>query len=241
MSDHAGGSSAKRFRFSAARAAIAIAASGVTFAVLLPFDPAIFFWCDRAIQPASGGTAAQLLDGLRNYSQLLSVVTICIVIAAFDRRRTRVLMAVLVAQLLAMLVFNGVKYSVARHRPESAVINLSVNQAHVGDLRVGWTWIGWQPINSNRAAQSFPSGHTAAAFALTGVLAFYYSRIAWMLWILAAGCGFSRVIEHQHWLTDCVAGALIGYLAAVAALSIAQRLGGGAGQPIGPSRISGRG
>lgn len=237
MSDHTGGTSAKRFRFSATRAAIAIAAAGIGFAVLLPLDAGILARCNRTIQPESGGTAAQVLDGFRNYSQLLSVVTICIVIAAFDRRRRRIIIAILVAQALANVVYNGVKYTVARHRPASAMVNL----APFEDLRIYETWIGWQPINKDRAEQSFPSGHTAAAFALTGVLAFYYSRIAWMLWILAAGCGMSRVIELQHWPTDCVAGALIGYLMAVAAMTIAQRLGGAAGQPIGPSRISGRG
>jgi membrane-associated phospholipid phosphatase len=143
----------------------------------------------------------------------------------------------LIAQVLANLTYNAVKHTVARHRPLSAVVSI----APFEDLKIDDTWLGWQPGNTVRATQSFPSGHTAAALALTGVLAFYYSRIAWMFWILALGCGVSRVLDLQHWLTDCVAGALIGYLAAIAALALTQQLFSGPRQAIGPSRIPSRG
>lgn len=57
---------------------------------------------------------------------------------------------------------------------------------------------------------SLPSGHTAAAFLVCGVVAFLYP-----LWLLPALCwaaliGLSRVLLGVHYMTDIVAGALLG-------------------------------
>lgn len=63
---------------------------------------------------------------------------------------------------------------------------------------------------------SFPSGHTTMAFALATSLANEIRR-PWAtagLLALAAGTGWSRVYENQHWLSDVAAGAMVGITAA---------------------------
>ncbi len=73
---------------------------------------------------------------------------------------------------------------------------------------------------------SFPSGHTASAFALFAALAFI-SR-AWpvklVCLLLACLAGYSRIYLLQHFLRDVHAGALLGVLAALVSQVIFDRL-----------------
>ncbi len=68
--------------------------------------------------------------------------------------------------------------------------------------------------------QAFPSAHTAAAFAAATVLAADLSDRhpgsgSWIypsMYSAATMAGLSRIIDEEHWLTDTLAGALIGVL-----------------------------
>ena len=62
--------------------------------------------------------------------------------------------------------------------------------------------------------QSFPSGHTATAFALSYGLGQFYPQARPLVWILAYGVGVNRVITVRHFLTDVIAGAWLGYMIA---------------------------
>lgn len=59
---------------------------------------------------------------------------------------------------------------------------------------------------------SFPSGHTLAAFACYGFFAFISTRniFKFTFFLLAFLVGYSRIYLSQHFLQDVVAGALIG-------------------------------
>ncbi len=63
---------------------------------------------------------------------------------------------------------------------------------------------------------SFPSGHTSAAFAMAFALAFWFAkpRLSAFVLLMAIGVGFSRIYLQQHFLEDIVGGALVGAVAA---------------------------
>jgi membrane-associated phospholipid phosphatase len=72
---------------------------------------------------------------------------------------------------------------------------------------------------------SFPSGHTATAFALAAILwPAFRSPVARVLLVLA-GClvGLSRVMTGAHWVSDALAGGALGWLLGQLSLELARR------------------
>jgi membrane-associated phospholipid phosphatase len=96
------------------------------------------------------------------------------------------------AFVISGLAASAIKMAVGRQRPLSTVNPTS---------------FGHSGLNS-----SFPSGHTTVAFAAATVVAEQYPRwyIAAPLYAGAAGVGFSRMYANKHWMSDVVAGAMLG-------------------------------
>lgn len=59
---------------------------------------------------------------------------------------------------------------------------------------------------------SFPSGHTITAFAIAQSLSAFYPSWSPFLLLFAANIAVSRVILGMHFLTDVLAGSLLGVL-----------------------------
>jgi membrane-associated phospholipid phosphatase len=59
-----------------------------------------------------------------------------------------------------------------------------------------------------------PSSHTVVAFAAAGILARLFPRAAPVWYLLAAGCGLSRVAAGAHYLSDITAAAILGWATA---------------------------
>ena len=74
----------------------------------------------------------------------------------------------------------------------------------------GAFFVGFPCFPASYAQASFPSGHTATAFALATVLSLWYPRwtAAWLA--LATFVGWSRVGLGSHFPSDVVAGAVLG-------------------------------
>ena len=71
---------------------------------------------------------------------------------------------------------------------------------------------GFDFLHIDRALTSFPSGHTATAFALATAIIYFWPKMAFIVGIFATLIGISRVMIGAHYPSDVIAGALMGVL-----------------------------
>jgi undecaprenyl-diphosphatase len=67
---------------------------------------------------------------------------------------------------------------------------------------------------------SFPSGHTAAAFVMATMVTYFYPPYGHIAYVIAVMIGSSRVLLGVHFPTDILAGMVLGFASAYAALAI---------------------
>jgi undecaprenyl-diphosphatase len=65
---------------------------------------------------------------------------------------------------------------------------------------------------------SFPSGHTMTAFSIALVVSYFYPSLQWPLYFLAISIGLSRIVLGMHFLSDVLAGAVLGSALGIGAL-----------------------
>jgi len=70
----------------------------------------------------------------------------------------------------------------------------------------------WDERTWSGAGLAFPSSHTAVAFGGAAMLARLFPRARWVGYVLAAGCGVTRVFARAHFLSDTVFAAGLGWL-----------------------------
>lgn len=69
--------------------------------------------------------------------------------------------------------------------------------------------------SDNSSFESFPSGHTTVAFAAATVFAMEYKEtpiIPIIAYSAATSIGLSRIVQNQHWISDVLVGAALGFL-----------------------------
>ena len=103
------------------------------------------------------------------------------------------------AYLMAFVSVQILKQLTHRHRP------------YMDDPPNPYLWDGpFQPISNS----SFPSGHSANAFAIATVVATAYSKTIWVpivCYTLAGLTAASRVYQNDHWFSDVFVGSVVGF------------------------------
>ncbi len=161
---------------------------------LYALDSGVLLWIQQVLRGA--------LDPLMMFYTKLGNggmlwIVLCLLLLCFPKTRRAGFWG-LIAMLLGLLCTNVVlKHLVGRPRPYTAVEGLV-------------------PLLLSGDPNSFPSGHTCAAFAAAGVWARALPR-RWMGvtgLVLAALMGFSRLYVGVHYPTDVLAGLAVGLLCA---------------------------
>lgn len=120
-----------------------------------------------------------------------------LLITPFLARRPRLALEGLCAALCSTVLVHLLKPLVQMPRPAAVLDGITV-------------------IGPRLLAGAFPSGHTASAFTLLGLLCLSGMLRAWLPWIgfalLALLVGLSRILVGAHWPADVLAGAAIGWL-----------------------------
>ena len=192
------------------RALLALAVAGL-LAVLAaaPHDRAAAVW-SRSIK---GSTLHGAAGVMRHYGDFLDTLFYCGVMygvgAKMGWRRWRVYaLGAFLAACTAGSVANVVRVTTGRPRP------LAVE---------GRCWVG--PTLNSRM-QSFPSGHTATTFAMSGTLAALYPPLGIPALIGSAGIAWGCIVHASHYPTDVATSVCIGLMIAlVFADAVRRRLG----------------
>ena len=134
--------------------------------------------------------AAVLLSHIGSFRLGIITVGILLMLKKETRQIAYILFA---AALLSGILVYIIKEITARPRP---FIELGLTEADI-------------LIHTN-PYRSFPSGHTAAAFAVASVVAYYLKRWVIPAAIVACIAGFARIYLLVHYPSDVIAGAAIG-------------------------------
>lgn len=115
-----------------------------------------------------------------------------------------------------------------------AVRSLGVTFAAVAALK-----LALRRTRPDGGAYSFPSGHSAGAFAVAPVLARHFGRrVAVPAYVLAVMTGMGRLEDRRHYLSDVVFGAALGTAAGLAYSSAGSTTGKPVSMSLGLSRAT---
>jgi membrane-associated phospholipid phosphatase len=164
----------------------------VTLALGWLFDSRLFALSrEKPVRFATGG----FREMGQQFGEPVGISFLALAIWVLDPVRRRGLLGILLTALLAGLTASGAKVLIGRERPKASNGQTVVH---------GPRW-------PDEFDAGFPSGHTAAAFALTFGLIRLYPRGRYVFLFYATSCGISRVLSSAHFLTDAIAGGWLGW------------------------------
>lgn len=168
----------------------------------LPLDLPLARWIHAGRCPADLG---RLLHLSEVYAHGFGVTAILLTALVLDWRRRALFPRAIATVASAGLIANLLKMSLARARPHAFSLTGGV-----------WATFGrWLQLNHAASDfESFPSGHMAAAVALSAVLIWLYPRGRWLFVVFALLAGGQRLYSMAHFLSDVAWGAAVGSFAA---------------------------
>jgi membrane-associated phospholipid phosphatase len=74
-----------------------------------------------------------------------------------------------------------------------------------------WVFRDWSDHPFSSAGLATPSSHTMVAFGAATMMARMYPRARWVFYVIAWGCGVTRMLSRNHYVSDVTFGALLGW------------------------------
>ena len=185
------------------------------FDSFLNFDLSVFQW----IQSVQNEILDALMVGITTLGNGGAVFIAIGLALLFTKKYRKAGLAVLVA-LLVMLLCNDLflKEFFARPRPFNLLETDPQKYAFWGKSYI------FPELISKPTSFSFPSGHTASAFAAAIALLWHNRKFGFPVTIFATLMGFSRIYVEVDYCTDVIAGVVSGTICALAAVLIVKYL-----------------
>ena len=185
------------------------------FDSLLGFDLGVFQW----IQSIQNGFLDALMVGITTLGNAGAIFIVLGLVLLFTKKYRKAGLAVIVA-LLVMLLCSDLflKEFFARVRPFNLFESNPEKYAEWGAKYV------FPDIVYKPSSYSFPSGHTASAFAAAVALLWHNRKLGIPTVIFAAIMGFSRIYVQVHYCTDVIGGIVAGTICALIAVLIVKFL-----------------
>lgn len=193
--------------------------------------PALLPWSESIWKGVYGFIYALPLRGFFSVAKQVpvgpTITTIFLIIWVYDRPKRNTLLILLAALLISGAATHLLKHTLRRARPEYGMLMksderewiedyLEINPASRAKPEKGDQWLAFSlegPFFMGRF-NSFPSGHTSAAFALAAFLMIAYPKLNWLWLIWAVGCGLARIRFRMHYPEDVLFGAGLGWVTA---------------------------
>jgi membrane-associated phospholipid phosphatase len=168
-------------------------------------DPLHLVWGSNPPRPFSDDTLRELTS-LEQFGQVVSSIALIAAVALIDKAGKPKALALALACGITAAISHLLKDLIGRGRP--AVFFQSGRIRHVDWPNLGFLGWGWG-FQSHYAFGSFPSAHTTGAFALATGLAWFYPRARPLLMTLATLTAAQRILHHEHFLSDTLAGIIL--------------------------------
>ena len=193
---------------------------GIATATTLAFvyDDEIFNYIDKTFTNSQSNTISQYSD---IYGEELFIVpsialTYGIGVIAKDTRLKNMSLATLQSFIFAEVASAGIKVLTCRERPDANSQQPTANSQ---------SWLG--PFATFEST-SFVSGHSTRAFALATTVASFYPEKKWIgivSYSLATMTSVGRVISKEHWTSDVIVGAALGYFIGRGVVKFNEKIG----------------
>jgi membrane-associated phospholipid phosphatase len=212
-------------RMTLRRALVIVAATVIGVFGLLPFDGLVLRLTSRFQQGQDlqmGGDLKREIEFVQQWGDIVCVLLVGAAVMLLDPRMRRRLWDGVAALLATGIVYEVLKIGIGRPRPrlQDPWHFCGPFTAYTFKLRgvdvVRHSWEVWASGVSD--LWSMPSSHTAAATALSVVLARMYPRLAPLLVVLAVLVGICRVLVAAHYPSDVLVGWGLGVVMAGVAM-----------------------
>ncbi len=200
---------------------------GVAVATTLAFvyDDEIYDLVDRTFSENHSNTISKCTDVFGEEYFILPSVALTYAISAInkDNRLRNMSLAALQSFVYAEVASAGLKILTCRERPTANSQQPTANgQQPTANSQ---TWHG--PFATFEST-SFPSGHAMRSFALATTVVGFYPEKKWVgivSYSLATMTSVGRVASKEHWTSDVIVGAALGYFIGRGVVKFNEKIG----------------
>ena len=197
-------------------------ATATTFAFV--YDDEIYDFVNSTFTNSQSNTISQYTDIFGEELFIVPSIALTYAVGAIDKnpRLKNLSLATLQSFIFAEVASAGIKVLTCRERPQIQSPNPAPVPAPEPRSHE------WQGPFATFESTSFVSGHATRAFALATTIAGFYPERKWVgvvSYSLATATSLGRVISKEHWTSDVIVGAALGYFIGRGVVKFNEKIG----------------